>query len=130
MPVTDEQRARLEQRLKEERARAVEVLTALDRRLRTSSQDAAGDLTSVPLHPADQGTDAFAREMDAEEETRVGRELAEIDAALARLYATPERFGIDERTGEDIPLARLELVPWARFRTPDEREPPTGTRRA
>ena len=129
MPLTEEQRAHIEQRLHEERARAVEALTALDGRLRTSVPDASGDLTSIPLHPADLGTDEFAREMDAEDETRVGRELAEIDAALERLYAAPDRFGLDERTGEEIPLARLEQVPWARTRVSDAPEATTGNRR-
>ena len=43
-----------------------------------------------------------------------GRELAEIDAALERLYNTPEKFGICEDTGEDIPYERLDIIPWAR----------------
>ena len=40
--------------------------------------------------------------------------LHEIDEALRRLIETPEQFGKDEVTGEDIPFERLEIVPWAR----------------
>jgi RNA polymerase-binding transcription factor DksA len=39
---------------------------------------------------------------------------------LERLYEDPERFGRDERTGDEIPFERLELIPWARRRV-DER---------
>jgi RNA polymerase-binding transcription factor DksA len=47
---------------------------------------------------------------------RLSRELAEIDAALERLYRKPERYGHDERTGEEIPFERLDPIPWARAR--------------
>jgi RNA polymerase-binding transcription factor DksA len=40
--------------------------------------------------------------------------LNEIDEALRRLIERPEEFGKDEVTGEDIPFARLEIIPWAR----------------
>ena len=53
-------------------------------------------------------------ELDAANATRISNELAEIDAALERLYETPEKFGICEETGKDIPFRRLELIPWAR----------------
>ena len=77
-------------------------------------QDRAGDLTKVPLHMADRGTDTMQTELEAANVTRESRELAEIDAALERLYATPERFGICEDTGREIPFARLDVIPWAR----------------
>jgi RNA polymerase-binding transcription factor DksA len=41
-------------------------------------------------------------------------ELEEIDAALKRLYHSPQDFGRDERTGHDIPFERLDVIPWAR----------------
>jgi DnaK suppressor protein len=68
----------------------------------------------VPLHPADLETDTIDAELEASNETRMSRELEEIDAALHRLYHTPERFGICEETGQPIPFERLDIVPWAR----------------
>jgi RNA polymerase-binding transcription factor DksA len=68
----------------------------------------------VPFHPADLGTDTINAEIDASNATRESAELAEIDAALERLYQTPEKFGIDENTNKPIPLERLEVIPWAR----------------
>jgi RNA polymerase-binding transcription factor DksA len=80
-------------------------------------QEQSGDLTKVPFHPADLGTDTINQEIDAANATRESAELADIDAALQRLYETPEKFGIDEHTGAPIPLERLEIIPWARTAT-------------
>ncbi len=115
MPLSDEQRAYLERRLEEERAR---VLGALNRGVaehsRAEERERAGDLSAVPLHLADIGTDAIQEEIDAANETRESNELAEIDAALERLRQDPERFGICEDSGAEIPFERLSLIPWAR----------------
>jgi RNA polymerase-binding transcription factor DksA len=115
MSLTAEQRNHLEERLHEERARALRALNqSVSERAGASEQDLAGDLTSVPFHLADRGTDTMQTELDASNATRVSRELAEIDAALERLYRNPERFGICEDSGREIPYERLDLVPWAR----------------
>ena len=115
MPLTTEQRKHFEERLQEERARALRLLNRdVDIRADSSEQDRAGDLTKVPFHMADLGTDAMQTELDASNATRVSRERADIDNALDRLYREPERFGVCADTGEDIPLERLEVIPWAR----------------
>jgi RNA polymerase-binding transcription factor DksA len=115
MPLTAEQRTHLEQRLIEERARALRVLNrSIEENSEESEQDRSGDLTSLPFHVADRGTDTMQTEMEATMATRVSRELAEIDAALERLYQQPERFGVCEDTGREIPFERLDLIPWAR----------------
>jgi DnaK suppressor protein len=115
VPLTDTQRGHLEQRLRQERARALSDLgRSADERERESAEDRAGDLTLAPTHLADLGTDTMREELDASNATRISRELAEIDAALERLYHEPAKFGVCEDTGADIPYERLELVPWAR----------------
>ena len=53
-------------------------------------------------------------ELDASNVTRMSRQLAEINAALERLYRDPERFGICEDTGGNTPFERLDVIPWAR----------------
>ena len=63
---------------------------------------------------ADQGTDTMQQELDAVMADRESRNLSEIDAALEKLYHQPESFGRCERTGQEIPFERLDLVPWAR----------------
>jgi RNA polymerase-binding transcription factor DksA len=115
MPLTSEQRTYLEQRLKEERTLALRLLNrAVEDHSGGTDQDRAGDLTKTPFHQADLGTDTIDDEIDASNATRVSRELAEIDAALERLYKRPEQYGRCEDTGRDIPFERLDIIPWAR----------------
>jgi RNA polymerase-binding protein DksA len=81
--------------------------------LRKSRLDASGDLSSMPIHMADLGTDNFQQEfslglMDSER-----RLLSEIDDALHRIEAGT--YGICEGTGKPITKARLEAQPWARY---------------
>jgi DnaK suppressor protein len=115
MSLTESQRRHLERRLQEDGARLRRALDAsLALRAGEDEQDRAGNLSKVPVHPADLGTDTIDAELEASIETRMSRELEEIDAALHRLYHTPERFGICEETGRPIPFERLDIVPWAR----------------
>ena len=116
MPLTDAQREHLGARLREERERVLRELDRYDQELADTPRDAAGDLTAMPLHSADEGTDTFDRELDAQEATRLSRELEAIDAALERLYREPGRFGRDALSGEEIPFERLDLIPWATTR--------------
>ena len=115
MPLTEKQRRHLARRLQEERTRALVILNrSIGEHAADDEQDRTGDLSAMPSHPADLGTDTMQAELDASNATRVSRELAEIDAAIERLQSTPEKYGVCEDTGDDIPYARLELIPWAR----------------
>ncbi|HET9684207.1 MAG TPA: TraR/DksA C4-type zinc finger protein [Gemmatimonadaceae bacterium] len=121
MALTDKQRTHLEKRLRDERERALSSLNrSVETTSRESEEDRAGDLTNMPFHQADLGTDTMQEELDASNATRISRELAEIDAALERLYRDPQRFGICEKTGEPIPFERLDIIPWARTCNGDE----------
>lgn len=84
-----------------------------DEALKKSRLDATGDLSSMPIHMADLGTDNYEQEfalglMDSERKL-----LREIDNALARIEK--KTYGICEGTGKPIPKARLEAQPWARY---------------
>ena len=115
MALTEAQRQQLGQRLQEERARAQRALDGLIRdRTSASEQARGGDTATAPLHMADVGTDTMEAELDASNAARISRQLVEIDGALERLRRDPERFGVCEDTGADIPFARLEVIPWAR----------------
>ena len=115
MPLTEKQRRHLARRLQEERTRALRTLNrSIGEHAEADEQDRSGDLSAMPSHPADLGTDTMQAELDASNATRVSKELAEIDAAIERLQSTPEKYGVCEDTGEDIPYARLDLIPWAR----------------
>ena len=110
-----EQRAHLERRLEEERRLLSRALnqTVAEGALE-DEQDRDGDLSTLPFHLADRGTDTMESELQASNATRMSRELAEIDAALDRLHRSPERFGVCEDTGQPIPFERLDVIPWAR----------------
>lgn len=84
-----------------------------DEALNKSRLDASGDLSSMPIHMADMGTDTFDQEfalglMDSERKL-----LREIDDALQRIEN--HTYGICEGTGKPISKARLEAQPWARY---------------
>jgi DnaK suppressor protein len=84
-----------------------------DEALKKSRLDASGDLSSMPIHMADIGTDNYEQEfalglMDSERKL-----LKEIDEALERIEQ--QTYGICEGTGKLIPKARLEAQPWARY---------------
>ena len=81
--------------------------------LKQSRLDASGDLSSMPIHMADIGTDNYEQEfalglMDSERKL-----LNEIDSALQRIEE--KTYGICEGTGKPIPKARLLAQPWARY---------------
>ena len=114
MTLTIEQRTHLEKRLHDERTRALHLLNRIVAdRSSSSEQEGAGDLSLMPLHPADLGTDTMDEELDESNATRASRELTEIDAALERLYKSPAQFGLCD-DGREIPFERLEIIPWAR----------------
>jgi RNA polymerase-binding protein DksA len=84
-----------------------------DEALKKSRMDASGDLSSMPIHMADIGTDNYEQEfalglMDSERKL-----LNEIDDALQRIEQ--KNYGICEGTGKPIRKARLEAQPWARY---------------
>jgi RNA polymerase-binding transcription factor DksA len=74
--------------------------------------DQVGDISHLPTHPADQGSETFEREKDMAILEQLERELAEIEAALQRL--DEGTYGIDEVTGDPIAPERLEAYPIAR----------------
>jgi len=73
----------------------------------------AGDLSSMPTHPADVGTDNYEQEFSLgllESERAL---LDEINAALARIQ--DRTYGICLGTGEPIGVPRLTARPWAQY---------------
>jgi len=84
-----------------------------DETLKKSRLAASGDLSSMPIHMADIGTDNYEQEfalglMDSERKL-----LKEIDDALVRIEQ--KVYGICEGTGKPIAKARLQAQPWARY---------------
>lgn len=81
--------------------------------LRMSRQDATGDLSSMPIHMADIGSDNYEQEFTLGLMSTERKIVQEILMALRRI--DEGTFGMCEGTGEPIPMARLEAYPWARY---------------
>jgi len=81
--------------------------------LRVNRQEGSGDLSSMPTHPADLGTDNFEQEFTLgllESERAL---LKEIDQALERIENGT--YGVCAGTGKPIGKARLLAQPWAKY---------------
>lgn len=81
--------------------------------LRKTRSEASGDLSSMPIHMADLGTDNFEQEftltlMQGEEDT-----LEMIEAALERIEKGV--YGLCEECGQRIPKTRLNAIPYTPF---------------
>lgn len=111
-----------EKRLLEERKRAMKQLQQWDDSMRSTIQNADGDLSAYSFHMADQGTDAMEREKAFLFASKEGRYLWHVNQALRRLYKTPELYGICEVTGERIEFDRLDALPHARLSYKAKRE--------
>src|SRR5437773_7373932 len=88
MPLTNEQQRRIERRLRDERERAIQLLNDIVAdRSAESQQEETGDLTLMPYHPADLGTDTMDEELDASNATRVSRELTRSEEHTSELQS-------------------------------------------
>jgi RNA polymerase-binding protein DksA len=71
------------------------------------------DLSKLPIHMADLGTDNFDQEFTLSLMEGERKLLTEINDALGRIeYGT---FGICQGSRKPIPKARLEAIPWAKY---------------
>jgi DnaK suppressor protein len=84
-----------------------------DEALKKSRLDASGDLSCMPIHMADLGTDNFEQEFALGLMGSERKLLKEIDEALERIEK--KVYGICEGTGKPIRKARLKAQPWARY---------------
>ncbi|MEO0010109.1 MAG: TraR/DksA C4-type zinc finger protein [candidate division WOR-3 bacterium] len=110
-PLSKKDLLRLEKALLEEKQRVLRQSSFTQQVMDTPA--AAGDLSSHRTHVADQGTENYQRELASQFKSIESDALREIDAALDRIARGT--YGICERCGEPIPLARLEVIPYARL---------------
>ena len=71
------------------------------------------DLSNMPIHMADAGTDSYEQEFTLELMDSERKLITEIDQALERI--DDGTYGICQGNGEPIPKPRLEAIPWARY---------------
>jgi DnaK suppressor protein len=90
-----------------------DVAQLADEALRKGEEGIAGNLSHLPLHMADLGSDNFEQECTLNLLQNQQRVLAEIDAALARI--AKGTYGICEECGAAIPKDRLKVVPYTPY---------------
>lgn len=76
-------------------------------------QDASGDLSNMPIHMADLGSDNWEQEFTLGLIANEQQLVREIDHALSRIE--DRTYGVCMGTGKPIKLARLRAKPWAKY---------------
>lgn len=84
-----------------------------DRALKKNRLDASGDLSMMPVHMADLGTDNYEQEFALDLMDSERKLLFEIDEALSRIE--DKTYGICLGTEMPISMARLKAQPWTRY---------------
>lgn len=106
MPLKKPEIEKFKKLLEEMRAQLLRTLQGSTAEVKTPDE-AAG----YSQHQADQGTDDFDRTITLEVTTKEFKLLKQIDRALAKVE--DGTYGICDISGEEIPRARLEAVPYA-----------------
>ncbi len=79
--------------------------------LRTSRSESNGDLSRMPIHMADIGSDNYEQEFSLSLIENEGAALAKIQASLERIE--DGTYGACEECGGKIPKTRLNAIPYA-----------------
>ena len=88
--------------------------------LKKSRQDASGDLSNVPIHMADVGTDNYERDIMIELIQNGEEGVRNIDTALEKIEEGA--FGVCELCAKKINKDRLKAVPYAKLCIDCQRE--------
>lgn len=76
-------------------------------------RSSGGELSHMPIHMADIGSDTYEQDFTLGLAENERQHLREIDEALQRIE--DRIYGVCQMTGKDIPKARLEAKPWAKY---------------
>lgn len=88
-----------------------DVTNMAESALKKNRTQANGDLSSMPIHMADIGSDNFEQEFTLSLIESDGDTLAKIDVALSRIEEGS--YGVCEECGAKIPKQRLMALPYA-----------------
>jgi RNA polymerase-binding transcription factor DksA len=108
-------------KLKEFQGRLLKIKTILregmghleDNSLKKSGRDASGDLSNLPIHLADAGSDTFEQDFSLGLLEGEDIEVKEIDEALERIEN--KTYGVCEECSDVIAENRLKVIPYARL---------------
>jgi hypothetical protein len=88
-----------------------DVNTMADAALRKTRSEANGDLSSMPIHMADIGSDAYEQEFTLSLMANEEGTLEQVEEALGRIRS--KTYGICEDCDGVISKKRLEAIPFA-----------------
>ena len=108
--LTEENKIALRQRLEEQRQH---LIAARDRETSNAAEMSADayEEHSLGNHMADEATDLLEQELEVGFQQSDADTLRQVEHALQLM--DEGRYGLDEETGEEIPLERLEVLPYA-----------------
>jgi RNA polymerase-binding protein DksA len=111
--LTDKQLAVFKEMLLDKRRELLgDVRTLTKDALGRSRQDSSGDLSSMPIHMADLGTDNWEQDFTLGLIANEQQLVREIDEALQRIEE--KTYGMCLATHKPISIARLKAKPWAK----------------
>ena len=90
-----------------------DVSKMADAALKKNRSESTGNLSSMPIHMADIGSDNFEQEFTLSLMENEGVTLDQIESSLERIEEGT--YGQCEECGVKIPKARLNAIPYATF---------------
>ncbi len=112
--LTDVEVAHLKEVLLQKRASILANVDEIEgEALNHSRSEASGDLSYMPIHMADVGTDSYNQDIALSLANGERDLLRDVDDALIRI--DEGTYGFCEAGGEPIGKPRLEAMPWARY---------------
>jgi DnaK suppressor protein len=95
------------------KARLEEMRAQMTHLIRDTSEDvkSADETKGYSQHQADEGTDDFNRTISLEVTSKEFAILRQIERALEKIEE--DTYGICDVSGEEIPIARLDAIPYA-----------------
>lgn len=106
MPLKKADIARFKKRLEEMKAQMSQLAKHVSDEVKTPEES-----KGYSQHQADEGTDDFNRNINLQVSDEEFKILRQIDRALEKIEE--ETYGVCDISGEEIPLARLEAIPYA-----------------
>lgn len=106
MPLKKSDIARFKKRLEEMKAQYTQLAKEVSDEVRTP-EEAKG----YSQHQADEGTDDFNRSISLQVSDEEFKILRQIDRALEKIEENT--YGVCDISGDDIPMPRLEAIPYA-----------------
>ncbi len=106
MALKKEEIDRFKKKLEELRAELVLVIRDASEAVKTTDEG-----KGYSQHQADEGTDDFNRTISLQVSNKEFTVLRQIERALEKI--DEGTYGVCDLTGEEIPMARLEAIPYA-----------------